>query len=153
MTYLPSFLHYQLKSFVFDSVISEKEIDQSGIPDLRLQPNRAVNWKKHGMHSLYTKCYFFGFSFYKTNFCNFSLASQRNNRQRYELWTAFIKEVPFCTSFFTQRCTWINFRSMKFYGWDMCFRLYCYSMLLAVHECIYNPIKAMCTFQLDNTKR
>lgn len=84
----------------------------------------------HGRHSLYSKCYFFGFSSYRTNFCNFSLASERNNRQRYELWTAFIKEVPFCTSFFTQSCAWINFRSMKFYGWDMCLRLCCSSMLM-----------------------
>ena len=89
----------------------------------------------HGRHSLYSKCYF-GFSFCNTDFCNFSLASERNNRQRYELWTAFIKEVPFCTSFFTQRCAWINFRSIKFYGWDMCLRFCCPSMLLP--ECINN---------------
>ena len=87
----------------------------------------------HGCrHSLYSKCYFFGFSFCKTNFCNFSLASERNNRQRYELWTAFIKEVPFCTSFLPQRCAWINFRSMKFYCWTMFFCLCCCSMLQAV---------------------
>ena len=53
------------------------------------QKNSSWYW-----HNLYSKCYFFGFSFYKTNFCNFSLASERNNRQRYELWRPFIKEVP-----------------------------------------------------------
>ena len=74
----------------------------------------------HGRHSLYSKCYFFGFSFCNTDFCNFSLASEINNRQRYELWTAFIKEVPFCTSYFTQRCILINFCSMTFRAWNMC---------------------------------
>ena len=91
-------------------------------PRSPLASQRGSELKKtvHGRHRLYSKCYFFGFSFCNTDFCNFSLVSERNNRQRYELWTAFIKEVPFCTSYFTQRCILINFCSMTFRAWNMC---------------------------------